>query len=179
MRFTGRLFVLAALAATAVAARADGIILDSFGTWSGDGSAWTQIETVLYPPSNTGSFPALTLLTADVTGDGHGNGISAVATYTNGSGDSLILDWTVTDNQYNGNAFSMDGTWTYAGGTGGYDPSHIASGLGTFAVSETNTGSGGVSGTVLIGDLYPTPEPATMAALGMGVLALARRRRKA
>ena len=176
--------VLVGISILVVAASAHAtIILESFGTWAPGGflpgTAFTDTETVLVPPSTTAPYAPLTsntTLFANFAPIG-------VAFYTGAVGQSLILDLTVTDVIYSPDNLtrSIDGFWIYGGGTGTYDPSLIAGGDGTFAISQTSATSPTFpffSGEVLVGNLYATPEPGTYAVLGLGVVGLLVRRRR-
>lgn len=182
MSVSVRSFVVIGVVLCGAAANAQSLILESAGTWSNPNGNdyFFQNETVLYPPSTTGVLPNLTTLSSVDQLDGSGNVASAVATYSDTTGDTLVLDWTITNNTYNGtSAESFDGTWTYAGGTGAYAPTLISGGIGTVAISNTNVSNGsssGFSGTVLVGDLTPVPEPFSVSLLGLGALGLIRRR---
>lgn len=75
----------------------------------------------------------------------------------------------------NGASRSISGRWTYASGVGSYAGQ---AGNGTWAATFQPALDQLVL-TSFSGDLHPTPEPASMAILGMGAVGfLARRRRK-
>ncbi|HLK13868.1 MAG TPA: PEP-CTERM sorting domain-containing protein, partial [Fimbriimonadaceae bacterium] len=160
-------------------ARADSIFLDSYGTWAPSGfGALAQTESLLYPPSTTGSFPALASLTASDQA-GATFLISGLLVYADGSGDVLTLFAQFTSSTYDANGnLSADGFWSYIAGTGGFDPSRVGGGSGTLAVTLTNAfGSGGSSATVLAGELSPAPEPGSAVAILVGCAGLLGRRR--
>ncbi len=95
-------------------------------------------------------------------------------------------DFDATISVYN-NLDQLLGTYTAAGSSNGNgDNSAVFLGvfssnndIGSVVLSTTNDGAGFGINRVDMGPCHPVPEPASMAALGMGALALIRRRRKA
>ena len=113
--------------------------------------------------------------------------------------DTLVLDYATETGEYTGPGGNLDftftwgppgqgypygdgnyyqGVWTYANTSTG-DFANMNGG-GTFAFGINNgDGNGNYhSNTALVGSLVTVPEPAAFAALGIGLVALVRRRRK-
>lgn len=97
--------------------------------------------------------------------------VDSIITLHDSTGAVLVTN---DDISYSGNSF-MQGTGTY--GTDSLIQNFVATYTGTYYVSlsgfQTDTGSY----ELLLTGMNPVPEPATMAALGAGVLWMARRRR--
>jgi hypothetical protein len=156
----------------ALAAHAVTISLVSAGTYAITGAdTYTQDEKVLV--SDTAPLPALTSMHLDGV---YSTGMQT-ATYT-GGGSTLVLDLVFINTVSNGGAKTDQGTWSYVTGTGGYAPgTAITGGTGTYSITY-NPADGQFASTTIAGNLDAVPEPASVAALGVGALGLLRRRRK-
>ena len=173
----------ALLAGTIVPACAQSILLDSYGSYTdttdsnGHYTGWTQSESVLYPPTLTGGYAALTSLSGTIT-----DPIPALPygtySYSDGSGDSLtvLVDFTAEQYSSANNFYSASGTWSFESGTGSY--AAVTSGEGTFSLTQITQTSSGSSGTLLAGVLTPAPEPTTCGLLAAGAAAFVRRKRR-
>lgn len=178
------LTITVAALATVVQAHAQSIFLDSFGTFTntydGGGSytGWSQSESLLYPPTSTGGYADLTTLSGSVT-DPAPSLPYGTYTYSDATGDSLTVSVDFTSQQYDpsGDFYSASGTWSFVSGTGSYQT--VSVGEGTISLTQITGGQTGSSGTLLAGVLTPAPEPISMSLLGVGALALIRRKRKA
>ncbi len=162
----GTLLFLAFAAATA---HAVDIGLSSMGTTDFTNfSDFVVQENVL---AQDGGFGALTSLRVDINGGTlTGDGI-----YT-GPTDTLDFHLVINSVVSNGNSQSIDGLWTYTGGTGTY--ANLPGGSGTFAQSLLINHTPAISFFTFTGDLAPVPEPASMAILATGLLGIAAKRRK-
>ncbi len=143
----------------------------SAGTYSFDPNPdlYHQNETVLF--SHIVPLPNPTTL--DLLGTFSTS--TSVATYSNGV-DSFTLDFVFTNTTFAGGAKTDQGTWTWVGGTAAY--ATVTGGTGTYSATY-NAADGNFSSTTIAGNLDAVPEPASMAVVGIGLLGLARRRRKA
>ena len=96
-------------------------------------------------------------------------------TYVSANGSQLVLDLTVTS-YVKGNQFtSLSGTWKYSpGSTRSYSGFNSARSSGEWQFVWDRIAN--VSDTGVQGHLSSAPEPASMAALGLGAVALFRRR---
>ncbi len=174
--FTSRILrtslVVAALGA-ALSAQAVTIFLVSHGTGALDvNNNFVQNEKVLV---QTGGFGALTSLVQTSDNTNFPNG--STGEYS-GAGGTLDYSYVISDVTSNGAFQSVDGAWTYTGGTGTY--ANLPGGGGTLAFTiDLSSGEPDETGTVFSGDLQAVPEPASMAVLGVGALGLLRRRKKA
>ena len=165
--------VILALAAVSTAAHAVSIDLVSAGTYTTDATnanLVTQNETVYV--SHVGTLPSLTSLV--VASDFGASPIAQTATYTSGSG-TLSLMLTYSGTVVGDFGVSTDsGTWSYLSGTGSYAN---LSGMGSYAISY-NADDNNFSTTQVVGNVQAVPEPASMAALAVGAVALLRRRKR-
>ena len=94
-----------------------------------------------------------------------------------GNVDTMSFQFSIDNSQTFGSNVNQELQWQYTGGTGAFAN---LTGLGSISIdfhyvdqNNADTTSG------MTGELEPVPEPASMAALGVGALALIRRRRKA
>lgn len=164
-----KLAIIGALGALAVSGYADIFNVVSVGTFTLGTGGYTTSEEVVY--QNTPS--AVDIL--DFSGTYVGAGADGTMVYT-GAGGTVTL-------AFDGGDFSVDGdgdnsgiagSWTFVSGTGDY--AVYVSGSGTFGATY-NADFDNYASTTLSGHLEPVPEPATLAALGLGALVLIRRRK--
>ena len=158
-------------AAIPAAASASLIRVDSGGDSTSSDLSITQNETVL--AQSVDPFPPLLTATVEYNIVGLLIGEPRVATYT-GTTDTLVLN---LQNGVNEDPIGrvISGDWVYAGGTGSYAG---LQGVGRWTIVRNPDDSEGlIVRTTVVGDLRPVPEPASIAALGLGALALLRRRR--
>lgn len=168
-----RLAVLSAVLCFAGAAHAFSIDLMSHGNYSFPAAGFFAVnEKVVWQDSNA-VLPALTSMTYTAN---QGTLVGA-GTYTNGV-DSLSYSFKfTTDIPTDGFSSTQNAhaIWTYTGGTGAF-ANLMGSGV---LASNFNAPLGGTSLTEFSGLLVAVPEPASYAVLGLGVVALIRRRKKA
>jgi hypothetical protein len=172
---SSRFIALMMLTAGAVVANAQSFYAASLGTYDNSfGPYYTTSEAVISELD-----PWANPTTLDFYAVYGGAGISSgTATYDDGMGNTLVLD--ITGGPFSiatsSLTSSVAGNWTFLSGTGAY--ASIASGVGTWSASYSAS-LGALSQTTFVGDFEPVPEPASMAALALGIGALvARRRRK-
>ncbi len=175
VRFSGVL----ALASVAALSSANPFVSVSTGTFSTATTQYTTAETVIsgsfapLPAPTTMNFLGVYLPTPS-------NGITtgSTATFLNGS-DQLVLSVLGGPFSFSGITSSISGTWSFLSGTGAY--AAISGGTGTWSGSYIVLPgtTANFSTTSFVGDLTVVPEPASMAALVMGLgMVAARRRRK-
>ncbi|RYG24125.1 PEP-CTERM sorting domain-containing protein [bacterium] len=103
---------------------------------------------------------------------------SQFGSVTGGNG-GFIFSYTLGSSSTAGGSKSWSGTWTLVSGDGNYAG---YTGTGTFSATILYLNVPDLSGPQsfgLAGELQAVPEPASMAALGLGAVALLKRRRKA
>ncbi len=165
-----KLLIISALGVVAVSAQADVFNLVGVGTYTLGSGGYTTTENIV------AQMTPFTLDTLNFAGTYSGNGAVGTMVFT-GTGGSVTLSFTSGDFQYDssGNASGLAGAWTFVSGTGSY--SSYTTGSGTFGATY-NAASNNYSSTTLSGNIQAVPEPATLAVLGLGALALRRRKRK-
>lgn len=164
------LIPLAALSAASNAIPVNLVSAGSYVVDPVDANLLTQTETVYV--SQVGALPTLTSLV--VASDFNPSPSVQTATYTGASG-ALTLSFAYANTVVGDFGVSTDsGTWSYVSGTGSYTG---LSGMGSYAISY-NADANNFSTTQVVGNLQTVPEPASMAALGLGAAALLRRRKK-
>ncbi|MBS1718174.1 MAG: PEP-CTERM sorting domain-containing protein [Armatimonadetes bacterium] len=173
-----KLSILVAFASLAAASNALSIDLISHGTYQlvneADGVHYVTSETLDFQDHDV--LPDFTSMKIDIT-DYLPYPLVGTITYTNGT-DTLVLDAKFDNLITGGQSQTVNGSWTYdaALSTGAY--AGFSDGLGTQAIVLHYSVNRQYTSTTLSGDLNPVvPEPATMTALGLGVLALIRRKR--
>ncbi len=147
-----------------VAASANAFILNASGLCNSAG----QITTT---SNEFSSLPEFGTTFGYSVGFGLGNPSTFTASFTNG-GASLNLIGTGTSSSVN-NAYSFMGSWTVSSQA---NTSVLSTATGTYSATfDINAGyfTYGVAGA------NPVPEPTSFAALGLGLVAVARRRRRA
>lgn len=169
---TTRTLAAVTLLAGAVCANAVSFYVASQGTYNNSfGTYYTTSERViaeLDPFAN----PTTLAFNATYGGVGISNG---TAVYDDGAGNTLTLGFAGGPFTVGTFTSSVAGSWSFVSGTGAY--SSIGSGSGTWSASY-HASLNSLSQTTFVGDFEAVPEPASMAALGLGAAALLRRRRK-
>ena len=165
------------LVALGAALAAQAFSVSSVGTFAldADPNLFTQDETVFV--SRIGSTPALSSLPAltSLHVSGVYDPFTTTAVYSSGSG-TLTIDLAYVQTVVGGIGVSTDsGLWTILSGTGSY--TNLVGG-GSYSINY-NANDDNFSQTTLVGDVQAVPEPASIAALSVGALALLRRRKKA
>jgi hypothetical protein len=163
--------LIAFLSALAVVSQATIFDVISVGTWANISNGYTTAESVVF--QNTPSALSTMAYSAQYVNGGV-NGVNGTITYTGGSGTITLAITSTGPFNMGGNSTSIAGSWTYTSGTGAY--AGYSSGAGTWGA--TYSGEGNYASTTLSGNLTPVPEPATLAVLGIGGLAMIRRRRR-
>ena len=135
--------------------------------------------------AGTGAYNSITT-TLSATGSGTFNALTAkfnpganasTATLTGAGGNVLNITFTSTTDDAGSGTASFSSTASIVSGTIGGQAYGPASGTLTFA-NNLDTASGFDSVSVF-GNVNPVPEPSAFAALGLGGMALLRRRRRA
>ena len=173
MRNFARFAVLAAAIAASAAASAVSITFVSAGTFVGDlvGNTADYAESVVFQ-----SHPGFGNLTSYVENYDFNALIQDTAVYSNGT-DSFTIrvdDATFSSDPQDPNLYGTAAVWTYVSGTGSYAN---LTGHGTYTQNGNYTDH--TSTTSIKGNLNPVPEPASIAALGLGAAAMLRRRKRA
>lgn len=180
MKLGVRIAGLTAFASVAAFSAANPFVSVSTGTFNTSSvTQYTTAENVIsgsfapLPAPTTMDFLGIYLATP-------ANGITtgSTATFKNGA-DQLVFSVVGGPFTFSGITSSISGSWSFLSGTGAY--AGIASGSGTWSASYISLPNGlpNFSTTSFVGDLLPVPEPASMAALVMGLgMVAARRRRK-
>lgn len=167
-----RLIVSVGVVGAAISAQAFTFSLISVGTFV-PGANFTTAENVVFQIS-PGVLNTLAV-TGNVVNPGPVQTLASTATYTGGA-DSLTISYVTSPVVFTPGNASYSGMWTYLGGTGAY--AGLAGG-GTMTV-QFNSNLGNLSTHSVTGDLdSAVPEPASMAVLGLGAVALLRRRKAA
>jgi hypothetical protein len=162
-----------AVMAVALAAHAVSVNIVSVGSYTEDPmnpDHLTQDESVLF--SSLGGFP---VPGSTLHIDGMLNPYAFTATYSSANGD-LVLDFVYDTTVVGGIGVSTDsGTWSYVSGTGAFAG---MMGMGSYSINY-NALANNYASTSIVGDIDAVPEPASMAALGVGAIAFMRRRKSA
>lgn len=141
----------------------------SVGGYSNPGLTYTTSENVIF--QNTPGVLSTLAVSGTINSPGPTQFLNATATYV-GSGGSLVVNYSTSPVQFSGGSASYDGTWTYVSGTGAY------AGLSGTGAINFLVSSSGFANHSLSGSLEAVPEPASIAALGLGAVALLRRRKR-
>lgn len=168
-----KLASLAALAAIVTSAHAGSVAFLTVGLYSNTATTVSApIQSVLYqlhPGYGNVSASEIDL-----------SGVSlATSTFTTGVGtakfdvSSLVLDLQLSSLVAKNGTVSANGSWKYVSGTGTYSNQK---GSGTFGL--TYTPGINLQQSTFTGSLQAVPEPASLAVLGLGAMALVRKRRK-
>jgi len=168
---TARFAAVAAVLAVAISAQAFTIDVSSVGKWAIVGANLNTSETVIFQST---SVVAPVFVTNDTSVVNAAPPTPGVGLLDDGAGNSITYSITFDSASGNFNGVSASGTWNYVAGTGFY-----AGLVGGGTITENYDGSSGLSLGTVVGDLRAVPEPASMAAMGLGIVGLiARRRRK-
>jgi hypothetical protein len=178
MKLGVRFASLAGLASVAALSAANPFVSVSTGSFVNGVTQYTTAESIL-----SGTFAPLpaptTMNFLGIYLPNPANGITtgSTATFTSGS-DQLVLSVLGGPFTFSGPTSSISGSWSFLSGTGAY--AGIAGGTGTWSASYIvfPGSSNNFATTSFVGDLVPVPEPASMAALVMGLGMLAARRRR-
>lgn len=164
-----RLALVAALSLTVAAANAYQFTILSAGTQDYSDLTGVANENVIGSFGTPSSFNTLTLDFATLTGEYAGPDGNLDFTFT---WSPSSPGYPFNDGEY------YNGVWTYSNTSTG-DYANMTGG-GTFAFGINNqSGNTFDSTTTTVGNLAATPEPASMAALAIGAVALIRRRKRA
>jgi len=162
-------FALAAMAMAAASQAQISLLLASSGAAGEVGTSASFIESVYI--QSPGS-PALSSLVYNVSLPS----LAGSGAYS-GTGGTLDfnMQFVASTLQTTASGGSIDGTWTYTGGTGGY--AGFKSGSGTLALTYLlSSPTTAMTATTFQGALVP--EPAPCLALGLGAMGLLVRRRR-
>lgn len=163
-----RASLLAAALGAALSAHALAIGINSHGHSSDLGA--TVNDTVDFKAGGYGPLSTLHYVIAQTATSLVGTGV-----YT-GAGGTLDFSIVYKTEIVDLNAITYSGFWAATGGTGTYLE---ATGTGTFTTTFYNFNEPDVDTlTTFAGDVQAVPEPSALVALGLGGLALVRRRRK-
>ncbi len=160
----------AAILGSAVSAHALVLTISSFGSYLVAGNTATFTESVVYQSTIPAASPFTTLTAVfDIPSQ------TGTATYMNADdSQELVYNFIITGTAFNGPFEAAAGTWSYASGKGDY--ANFASGSGTNTINIDTLDQTSLFTTK--GELLPVPEPASIAAIGIGVLGLIRLRKK-
>lgn len=165
--FTYKAFIAATIVCGAASAQAFQFGTFSHGTFTI--ATIQDLETVDFAYFN-GHAP-ITLTTFALDGNTNTGFLAGP-----GNTDRLNFSFTVDNTQTLGSQVNQEAHWVAVNGTGAFSG---LTGIGSFSIDFTavdnNTAQ---TATGLTGELHAVPEPATYAALGLGALALVRRRTK-
>ena len=163
-----RLLHLSALIGVAASAHAFTLDLFSHGHYLTAPGIASATDTVLFQDSSIPT-PSLTSLNYSFSTGGPYVGTGM---YTNGV-DSLLFSISFSSGLTPSPTTLVDGTWSYTGGTGAF------AGLsGSGVISSIFKTSGTSTLTTFSGDLEPLPEPASLAAIGIGAMGLLRLKKR-
>lgn len=173
-----KLAILAILGALVPVSQAASIAFSTVGLYAQSSAGFSasnnSVVYQLHPGYNDVNVFNTTVSGVDLTTATISTG-TGTASYSNGSlSEVLNVNLAVTSIVKDGAARSLAGTWTYTSGVGTYN---AQKGSGTWAATLNPT-LGQLDLTTFTGSLQAVPEPASMAVIGIGAMALAARRRR-
>jgi hypothetical protein len=166
--------LLAALGA-ALSAHAVVIGVEAHGQFANP----TAMELVSFQNGGFGALSSFEYTTTNVLSNSLGGEYNGTGFYLGAGSDRLDISFELAPSTSNNGTITYSGAWTATGGTGSYAG---ASGGGTLGLNFYDLkGVPGVSQSlsILSGNMRAVPEPASIAALGVGTIGILRRRRKA